>query len=80
MAGKTKIVIGLVHDKFVHIPISMATLYRNFVDPEGAFWRDTLDATGQPTLMVNDIEGAKDRMRAMVMEAKKKPSEKTGKK
>lgn len=55
MAGKTKIVIGLVHGKFVHIPIKMATSRRNVVDPEGAMWRDTLDATGQPILMVNNI-------------------------
>ena len=80
MAGKTKIVIGLVHDKFVHIPISMATAHRNVVDPEGALWRDTLDATGQPVLMVNDVAAAKERMKQMVADAKKKPSEKTGKK
>ena len=80
MAGKTKIVIGLVHDKFVHIPISMATAHRNVVDPEGALWRDTLDATGQPVLMVNNVAAAKERMKQMVADAKKKPSEKTGKK
>ncbi|MBQ2207421.1 MAG: ATP-dependent 6-phosphofructokinase, partial [Treponema sp.] len=45
MAGKTKIVIGLVHDKYVHIPITMATLKRNTVDPESSLWRDCLDAT-----------------------------------
>lgn len=79
MAGKTKIVIGLVHDKFVHIPISMATAHRNVVDPEGALWRDTLDATSQPNLMVNDISAAQERMGRMVKAAKMKPSEKTGK-
>ena len=55
MAGKTKIVVGLVHDKYVHIPIKMTILERNTVDPEGSLWRDTLDATLQPNLMVNDI-------------------------
>ena len=79
MAGKTKIVIGLVHDKFVHIPISMATAHRNVVDPEGALWRDTLDATSQPILMVNNVAAARERMRLMVEEAKMKPSEKTKK-
>lgn len=62
MAGKTKIVIGLVHDKFVHIPINMVTMYRNVVDPEGSLWRDALDATEQPLLMVNDISKIKERM------------------
>lgn len=55
MAGKTKMVVGLVNNKYVHIPIKMATMKRNFVDPEGALWRDALDATRQPILMVNNI-------------------------
>ncbi len=56
MAGKTKIVIGLVHDKYVHLPISMATLSRNTVDPESSLWRDVLDATLQPVYMVNNMD------------------------
>ena len=62
MAGKTKMVVGLVHEKFVHIPINMVIASRNVVDPEGALWRDTLDATRQPILMVNDIQAAKEKM------------------
>lgn len=54
MAGKTKLIIGLVNDKFVHLPISAVTRKRNYVNPEGSLWRDALDATGQPVLMVND--------------------------
>jgi 6-phosphofructokinase 1 len=76
MAGKTKMVIGLVHDKFVHIPIRAVTMHRNVVDPEGALWRDALDATGQPILMVNDIAAARERMIKAVADGKKKPSEK----
>ena len=75
MAGKTKCVIGLVHDKFVHLPIKAVTAHRNAVDPTGSLWRDALDATGQPTLMINDIEKAKAKMAAAVAEAQKKPSE-----
>lgn len=56
MAGKTKLLIGLVHNKFVHLPIAVATSKRNYVNPEGSLWRDALDATGQPVLMVNDKE------------------------
>ena len=62
MAGKTKMVVGHVHEKFVHIPINMVIASRNVVDPEGALWRDTLDATSQPILMVNDIQAAKEKM------------------
>jgi 6-phosphofructokinase 1 len=57
MAGKTKALIGLVNNEFVHIPMKVA-VHRNYVDPEGNLWRDTLDATHQPTLMVNNPLGA----------------------
>jgi 6-phosphofructokinase 1 len=76
MAGKTKMVVGLVHDKFVHIPISAVTMHRNVVDPEGAMWRDVLDATSQPIMMVNNIEAARERMAKAVADGRKKPSEK----
>lgn len=56
MCGKTKLIIGLVHNKFVHLPIKVVTHKRNYVDPEGSLWRDCLDATSQPILMVNDKE------------------------
>ncbi|MCH5290518.1 MAG: ATP-dependent 6-phosphofructokinase [Treponema sp.] len=62
MAGKTKIVIGLVHGKYVHIPISMATLKRNTVDPESSMWRDVLDATLQPIYMVNNINTVTEKL------------------
>ena len=64
MAGKTKIVIGLVHGKYVHIPIQMATMRRKKVDPEGSLWRDALDATGQPIAMVNNMNSIKERLAA----------------
>jgi 6-phosphofructokinase 1 len=53
MAGKTKVLIGLVNNSFVHLPMKVAVSRRNHVDPEGSLWRDTLDATHQPTLMIN---------------------------
>ncbi len=70
MAGKTKIVVGLVHDKYVHIPIKMTILERNTVDPEGSLWRDTLDATLQPILMVNDIPAVQKKMKQVAEEQK----------
>jgi 6-phosphofructokinase 1 len=54
MAGKTKMVVGLVHGRYVHIPTKAVTEQRSRVNPEGAFWRDALDAIGQPVLMVNE--------------------------
>jgi 6-phosphofructokinase 1 len=55
MAGKTKLIIGLVNNEFVHLPIKAVISHRNHVDPEGNLWRDTLDATHQPALMVNQF-------------------------
>jgi 6-phosphofructokinase 1 len=75
MAGKTKLVIGLVHDQYVHLPIKAVTAHRNAIDPEGNFWRDTLDATGQQILMVNDLANARAKMASAVAGAKSKPSE-----
>ena len=65
MAGKTKCVVGLVHDKYVYLPIKMVTRKRNIVDPESSVWRDTLDATGQPILMVNNMQSAIEHMEKM---------------
>jgi 6-phosphofructokinase 1 len=59
MAGKTKLIIGLVNNEFVHLPIKAVISSRNHVDPEGNLWRDTLDATHQPALMVNQFGDGK---------------------
>jgi 6-phosphofructokinase 1 len=58
MAGKTKAVIGLVNNEFVHLPMKAVVSRRSHVDPEGNLWRDTLDATHQPILMVNNPLGS----------------------
>jgi 6-phosphofructokinase 1 len=59
MAGKTKIIIGLVNNEFVHLPIKQVITHRNKVDPESSLWRDTLDATHQPAMMVNSFNAEK---------------------
>ena len=53
MAGKTKLIIGLVNNKLVHLPIKAVIAQRSRVDPESSLWRDTIDATLQPPIMVN---------------------------
>ena len=53
MAGKTKLIIGLVNNEFVHLPIKSVISHRSKVNPESALWRDTIDATHQPAMMVN---------------------------
>lgn len=53
MAGKTKLLIGLVNNEFTHLPIKAAVSERKRVDPEGSLWRDAVDATHQPLVMTN---------------------------
>ena len=48
MAGRTAMVVGRWHGRFVHIPIPVATGSRNPVDPNGDLWMSVLEATGQP--------------------------------
>ncbi len=51
MAGKTEILMSLVHGYLVHVPTRLAVSERNCIDPDGALWRDVIDATGQPRSM-----------------------------
>ena len=48
MAGRTEIVVGRWHGRFVHIPIPVAISRRSTVDPGGDLWLSVLEATGQP--------------------------------
>ena len=48
MAGKTGLVIGFLHDAFIHIPIEMLVLEKKQIDPDSTWWRAVLAATGQP--------------------------------
>ncbi len=53
MSGKTQALIGLLHNRFVHLPIKVAVSSRNHVDLEGSLWRDVLENTRQPLSMKN---------------------------
>ncbi len=53
MAGKTKILIGLVNNTFVHLPIKIAVTSRKYVEQESSLWRDVLENTRQPVHMKN---------------------------
>jgi 6-phosphofructokinase 1 len=48
MAGKTDLVIGSVHDVFVHVPIELLAREEKRVDPNGQWWHAVLASTGQP--------------------------------
>lgn len=53
MAGKTELLVSLIHDRLVYIPIKVSVARKNRVDPEKSLWRDVVEATGQPALMRN---------------------------
>lgn len=56
MAGKTRVLVGLVNDHYVYLPTETVVAGRKHVDPEGSLWRDVLSATQQPEVMVNSAE------------------------
>jgi 6-phosphofructokinase 1 len=48
MAGKTGVVIGFLHERFIHVPIELLAGRVKRLDPDGGWWRSVLAATGQP--------------------------------
>jgi 6-phosphofructokinase 1 len=48
MAGKTGLVIGWLHGKFIHVPIELLTSRKKCLDPADLAWSAVLAATGQP--------------------------------
>ncbi len=52
MAGKTSVLMGLVHNYYVQIPIKMAVEQRNSISPNSSLWRGVLESTGQPPVML----------------------------
>lgn len=48
MAGKTGLVIGLLHDRFIHVPVEMLAKQHKRVDANGPIWHAVLATTGQP--------------------------------
>lgn len=48
MAGKTGVVIGFLHDRFIHVPIELLSSRTKSIDPASGWWQSVLAATGQP--------------------------------
>ena len=48
MAGKTSMLIGRWHGRYVHMPIDLVTHGRRKVDPQGELWQSVCEITGQP--------------------------------
>lgn len=48
MAGKSGLIIGSMHEYFIHVPTTMATQTRKKVQETGTLWGAVLSSTGQP--------------------------------
>jgi 6-phosphofructokinase 1 len=48
MSGKTGVVIGFLHERFIHVPIELLATHTKRLDPASGWWRSVLAATGQP--------------------------------
>jgi len=47
MAGKTGLVIGFLHERFIHVPIELLTSRRKSINPDNPAWGAVLATTGQ---------------------------------
>jgi 6-phosphofructokinase 1 len=48
MAGKTGLVIGYLHNRFIHVPIELLATHVKRLDTASGWWHSVLAATGQP--------------------------------
>ncbi len=48
MAGKTGLVIGFLHERFIHVPIKLLATHVKRLDPASGWWHSVLASTGQP--------------------------------
>lgn len=51
MAGKTGLVVGMWMGRFTHVPLSAVTAIRKRIQLDSQFWRNVVDATGQPAVL-----------------------------
>jgi hypothetical protein len=45
---KPGVVIGFLHERFIHVPIELLATHTKRLDPASGWWRSVLAATGQP--------------------------------
>ncbi|MEI8312330.1 MAG: ATP-dependent 6-phosphofructokinase [Verrucomicrobiota bacterium] len=48
MAGKTGLIIGFLHQRFIHVPIELLAGQSKRLNPASGWWSSVLAATGQP--------------------------------
>ena len=57
LSGCTNMLIGYWNQKFVHLPMKLATSGRRRIEPKGAFWNLVELSTGQPKMFAKPDEG-----------------------
>lgn len=53
MAGKTGMVVGIWNNHMTHVPLTAVTSGKKNISLDSAFWRSTVETTGQPQLLTN---------------------------
>ncbi len=48
MAGKTGLIIGKLHDKYIHVPSELMASRKRLMETDGMLWQGVLASTGQP--------------------------------
>jgi 6-phosphofructokinase 1 len=56
MAGRTEVVVGKYHERFVHLPMRRVVEGRKRIDPSGELWLSVLESTGQPVWSSSPVE------------------------
>jgi 6-phosphofructokinase 1 len=55
MAGKAGVIIGFLHERFIHVPIELLATHTKRLDPSSGWWRSVLATTGQPAQFGNEL-------------------------
>ncbi len=53
MAGKTSMLVSMLQDRYVYLPLSLATEKRKTLNINSNYWGSVLASTGQPSVMLS---------------------------
>ncbi|MFW5731426.1 MAG: ATP-dependent 6-phosphofructokinase, partial [Desulfonatronovibrionaceae bacterium] len=54
MSGKTEMLVSMLQDRYIYLPLSLATKRRRTLNTSSNYWGSVLASTGQPLTMLND--------------------------
>lgn len=54
MAGKTGMLVSMLQDRFIYLPLSLATRKRRTLNTRSNYWGSVLASTGQPMAMLKE--------------------------